>query len=96
MTVPNEPEQAPAHRAQNHAGLPRTLPRGLPDRQAHLLALLATRPSITRASYQLLAGIGHNTAHHDLAELEHLGLIQRAGSGPATRYYLADPSDLLL
>ena len=42
------------------------IPRGLPDRQANLLAFLQIRSSTTRAGYQQMAGISRGTARADL------------------------------
>ena len=67
-------------------------PRGLPRRQAMLLAALTRHPSLTRRGYQVLAGIGHRTAQRDLAELTAEGLLVRLGRARAARYALPPPS----
>jgi predicted HTH transcriptional regulator len=76
---------------------PQEIPRGLQRRKATLLAALAHHASLTRREYQLLAGISHTTARHDLAELITNSLIVRLGSARASRYGLppapASPSD---
>jgi hypothetical protein len=64
------------------------IPRGLPSRQTRFLCLLAARPSLTRADYQRLIEVSHNTAQRDLAELLAAGLVLRAGRGPRCRYGL--------
>jgi predicted DNA-binding transcriptional regulator YafY len=74
------------------------IPPGLQRRQANLLSLLAVTPSLSRADYQQLCGISHNTAARDLAELLAARLLARIGAGPSSRYYLplaenADPID---
>ncbi len=73
--------------------MPNRLPPGLMLRQARLLALLAARPSLTRAGYQALAGISRGTAQKDLDQLLAAGLLVRIGRSRACRYALPDPSD---
>ena len=70
------------------------IPRGLMDRQARLLSMLAVRPSLTRAGYQKLAGLTRGTAHKDLQELVAAGLIERLGSSRSARYALASIEDV--
>ena len=70
----------------------RRFPPGLMHRQACLLSFLTLSPSLTRAQYMSIAGISHNTAARDVAELLAAGLIRRVGRGPSSRYCLAgDP-----
>jgi len=69
---------------------PSAVPRGLPRRQANLLAALAHHSSITRREYQTLAGITHTTAERDLASLVAAGLVIRLGLSRACRYALPD------
>jgi hypothetical protein len=64
------------------------IPRGLPDRQANLLAFLQIRSSTTRAGYQQMAGISRGTARADLKELLRAGLIVQLGASRSARYSL--------
>jgi len=64
------------------------LPRGLPQRQARFLLLLAQFPALDRGDYQTLSGVSHTTAERDLRALQAAGLIVRCGQGRATRYAL--------
>lgn len=64
------------------------LPRGLPPRQTRFLCLLAARPSLTRADYQRLLNVSHNTAHRDLAQLVRARLITPRGTATTRRYAL--------
>jgi hypothetical protein len=58
-------------------------------RQACFLSFLSLSPSLTRTQYMSIAGVSHNTAARDIAELLAAGLIRRVGSGPSSRYCLA-------
>ena len=67
----------------------RGLPPGLMHRQACFLSFLSLSPSLTRTQYMSIAGVSHNTATRDIAELLAAGLIPRVGRGPSSRYCLA-------
>ena len=66
------------------------LPRGLPARQTRFLCLLAARPSLTRADYQRLLQVSHNTAKRELTELLAARLVLPFG-GTRTRRYAPSP-----
>jgi Fic family protein len=61
------------------------LPLGLPARQAQFLCLPTARPSLTRADYQRLIGVSHNTAQRDLAELAAAHLVREIGKARGRR-----------
>jgi hypothetical protein len=66
-------------------------------RQAFFLSILSMHPSLTRADYELLAQVSHNTAARDLADLLARGLIVRLGNSSSCRYCLPDtPSESLM
>ena len=56
--------------------------------QERVLAEVAAHPDeeFTRADYEALAHVSRSQAAYDLAELVKLGLVERFGSGRATRY----------
>jgi two-component system, NtrC family, response regulator HydG len=59
----------------------------LSPRQARVLPVIISQGSITRGRYQtLLGGIPQRTAAYDLKDLVEKGLLEKRGSGPATRY----------
>ncbi len=64
---------------------------GLNARQQKAVEYLRFHGSITRKQYQGLLGEGTppRTAQHDLKDLTVRGLLQKNGSGPATKYILA-------
>jgi len=66
-----------------------TVPK-LNKRQRVLLNLLVQKGEITRSEYQELMGdnLPSRTAIYDLQQLVSLGLIEKIGKGPATRYRL--------
>ena len=70
------------------------LPRGLSARQTRFLCLLAARPSLTRADYQRLRRVSHNTAKRELTELVATRLVL-SFSGTRTRRYALSPLTLL-
>jgi len=70
------------------------LPRGLPARQTRFLCLLVARPSLTRADYQRLLQVSHNTAKRELTELVAARLVLPFG-GARTRRYALSPLTLL-
>ena len=51
---------------------------------------------LTRARYEELSGVGRSQAAYDLAELVEKGILERLGSGRASRYrivHLSTPAD---
>ncbi|HEU4450503.1 MAG TPA: hypothetical protein VFR63_11070, partial [Gaiellaceae bacterium] len=56
--------------------------------QERVLAALVARgeQDVTRATYQAIAHVSRSQAAYDLADLVKLGLVDRVGSGRATRY----------
>jgi hypothetical protein len=61
-----------------------------PTQQRVLAALDDGEPAeLTRGRYQELAGVSRSQAAYDLAELVQAGILERIGSGRATRYRLA-------
>ncbi|MGH3012381.1 MAG: hypothetical protein ACRDMY_11185 [Gaiellaceae bacterium] len=65
--------------------------RVLKPAQERVLAEVAARPDehFTRADYESLAHVSRSQAAYDLAELVKLGIVERIGSGRATRYSVA-------
>jgi Fic family protein len=59
---------------------------GLNDRQRSALMYLLENPYISRSKYVELYKVSLRTANYDLALLERLGFIERAGVGRATKY----------
>jgi len=59
---------------------------GLNDRQRSVLMYLLENPYISRSKYVELYKVSLRTANYDLALLERLGFIERAGVGRATKY----------
>jgi Fic family protein len=59
---------------------------GLNDRQRSALIYLLENPYISRSKYVELYKVSLRTANYDLALLERLGFIERAGVGRATKY----------
>jgi hypothetical protein len=59
--------------------------------QERVLAEMFARPDgdFTRAGYEAVAYVSRSQAAYDLAELVKLGLVERLGSGRATRYRVA-------
>jgi hypothetical protein len=59
--------------------------------QEMVLATLAERGSqeLVRAEYEAIAGVSRSQAAYDIAELVALGMLERVGSGRATRYRVA-------
>ncbi len=47
---------------------------------------------LTRARYEELSGVSRSQAAYDLAELVESGILERLGSGRATRYRIVHPS----
>jgi hypothetical protein len=62
--------------------------------QGRVLAEMSGRPGgdFTRADYEAVAHVSRSQAAYDLAELVKLRLVERLGSGRATRYRVARPS----
>jgi DNA-binding transcriptional ArsR family regulator len=61
-----------------------------PSQQRAVAALTADPTSdLTRGEYERLAGVSRSQAAYDLAELVEAGILERVGSGRATRYRLA-------
>lgn len=64
-------------------------PVHLKPAQQQALAVLAENGSdFTRARYEEITGVSRSQAAYDLAELVAAGIVQRVGSGRATRYRL--------
>ena len=65
--------------------------RVLKPAQERVLAEVGARPDeqFTRADYETLAHVSRSQAAYDLAELVKLGIVERLGSGRATRYRVA-------
>jgi hypothetical protein len=61
--------------------------------QERVLAEMSARAdeAFTRAEYETVAHVSRSQAAYDLAELVKLGLVERLGSGRATRYRVARP-----
>jgi hypothetical protein len=61
--------------------------------QERVLAQMSARADepFTRADYETVAHVSRSQAAYDLAELVKLGLVERLGSGRATRYRLSRP-----
>jgi hypothetical protein len=61
--------------------------------QERVLAEMSARSDgdFTRADYETVAHVSRSQAAYDLAELVKLGLVERLGSGRATRYRVARP-----
>jgi hypothetical protein len=59
--------------------------------QEIVLATLAERGAqeLVRAEYEAIAGVSRSQAAYDIAELVALGMLERVGSGRATRYRVA-------
>ena len=47
---------------------------------------LVTHASITNRQYRELVGVGRDTAHRELRELDQRGFIQRRGQGRMVHY----------
>jgi hypothetical protein len=68
--------------------------RVLKPAQERVLAEVGARPDeqFTRADYETLAHVSRSQAAYDLAELVKLGIVERLGSGRATRYRVSQAS----
>lgn len=61
-----------------------------PAQETALAALeRGTLSDLTRAAYEEITGVSRSQAAYDLADLVRLGLLERVGTGRATRYRLA-------
>lgn len=67
------------------------IPPGLNERQKKVFPFLMENAKLTRLKYQELAGsnLPSRTALYDLQDLVKKGVLNKAGKGPATHYYLA-------
>ncbi len=69
----------------------REFPKLNPRERALLDYMLKGNTEITRSQYQAMAdGLPSRTALYDLQHLVNLGILQKIGKGPATRYRLLD------
>ena len=68
--------------------LDEALQASLNERQTQALVYIRLKGEMTRAQYETVVGqqVSSRTAQNDLRELVELGLLQRVGAGPGTRY----------
>jgi ATP-dependent DNA helicase RecG len=60
----------------------------LNDRQRQAVVFLKTHAHIGNSEYQTLVGAAKRTAHRDLIELTHKGVLQRIGKTGKGTYYV--------
>ena len=70
-------------------------PGNLNERQVRGLEFLRANGAMTRAQYEGISdrGLSSRTAQNDLKELVELGILDRVGAGPGTRYTLRRQGD---
>ena len=70
--------------------LDEALQASLNERQTQALVFIRLKGEMTRAQYETVVGqqVSSRTAQNDLRELVDLGLLQRVGAGPGTRYVI--------